>query len=390
VTAAVTAQLVVFGRPFAALRLRVRIENGVSYDLLPHGDNVAGRAAPDGDRVAELLRLYDEPCVHLDERLVHRILADNIDELCARTEKTLTGVTDAAGAESLGGKDLFYFGGDPGDLRVMPYNDGRHMTVKVIGTNEAQTEVPDKISVGKCLLIHPQDHYVMGILDVAALSSLRTAVGILLGRQASHPGEARAPRLGIVGAGRVGFYTALAFQRAGLIDSCAVYDPAPGAVERMRELCRLEAGPGIVPCSSLTELLGGCDSVALATDARQPVLGRADIETYGLRFVASVGADADNLRELGDDLPGAVSFLVGSPLYFCLGDLKRWQQRGLLHPGEVTYLHQALAAPRPTAEATCYVSTGFPMLDHAAATLAYEIATAHGLGRPLHTPRTTR
>ncbi|MDV5145425.1 hypothetical protein R1T08_14690 [Streptomyces sp. SBC-4] len=343
--------------------------------------------------MAELLRLHDEPCVHLDELLVHRILVDHIDELCARTEKTLTGVADTArGAESFGGKDLFYFEGAPGDLRVMPYNDGRAMTVKVIGTNEAQTEVPDKISVGKCLLIHPQDHHVMGILDVAALSSLRTAVGILLAWQAAHAGEASGPRLGIVGTGRVGFYTALAFQRAGLIESCAVYDPAPGAVERMRELCRIEAGPGVVACDSLADLLASCDSVALATDAHQPVLGRADIGTYGLRFVASVGADADNLRELDDDLPGAVSFLVGSPLCFCLGDLRRWQQRGLLHPHEVTYLHQALAAPRrPTAEATCYISTGFPMLDHAAATLAYEIATAHGLGRPLtHTFRTTR
>ncbi|MFD4867083.1 hypothetical protein [Streptomyces sp. NPDC058412] len=142
---------------------------------------------------------------------------------------------------SFGSKDLFSFDGAPGDLRVMPYNDGRHMTVKVIGTNEARTEVPDKISVGKCLLVHPQDHHVMGILDVAALSSLRTAVGILLAWRAAHPGAVPGPRLGIVGAGRVGFYTAPAFQRTGLIDSCAVYDPAPGAVGRLREPCRLEA-----------------------------------------------------------------------------------------------------------------------------------------------------
>ncbi|MFZ3499167.1 hypothetical protein ACODT5_39160 [Streptomyces sp. 5.8] len=345
--------------------------------------------------MAELLRLHDEPCLHLDETLVHRILVDHIDELTARTEKILTGVTDADAAsrpESFGGKDLFYFDGVPGDLRVMPYSDGQQMTVKVIGTNEARTEVPDKISVGKCLLIHPQDHYVMGVLDVAALSSLRTAIGILLGRQAAFTGEAPAPRLGIVGAGRVGFYTALAFQRAGLIDSCAVFDPAPGAVERMRELCRLESGPAVVPCSSLAELLSRCDTVVLATDARRPVLGRADIDTYGLRFVASVGADADNLRELDDDVPTApVSFLVGSPLCFCLGDLKRWQQRDLLRPDGVTYLHQALGSPRASAGATCYISTGFPMLDHAAATLAYEIATAHGLGRSLTPPlRTAR
>lgn len=324
---------------------------------------------------------------------MHRILVDHIGELTARTGKMLTSVADAdGGATSFGDKDLFYFDGVPGDLRVMPYSDGQQMTVKVIGTNEARTEVPDKISVGKCLLIHPRDHYVMGVLDVAALSSLRTAVGILLGRQASSPGEAPAPRLGIVGAGRVGFYTALAFQRAGLIDSCAAFDPGPGAVERMLELCRLESGPAVVPCSSLTELLARCDSVVLATDARRPVLGGADIDAYGLRFVASVGADADNLRELADDVPGApVSFLVGSPLCFCLGDLKRWQQRDLLQPDGVTYLHQALAAPRGTAGPTCYISTGFPMLDHAAATFAYEIATAHGLGRPLApTPRTAR
>ncbi|WP_327251464.1 hypothetical protein [Streptomyces sp. NBC_01244] len=55
------------------------------------------------------------------------------------------------------------------------------------------------------------------------------------GRQAAQADTVAAPRLGVVGAGRVGFYTALAFQRAGLIDSCAAFDPAPGAVERTRE-----------------------------------------------------------------------------------------------------------------------------------------------------------
>ncbi|MGH3863274.1 hypothetical protein [Actinokineospora sp.] len=64
-----------------------------------------------------------------------------------------------------------------------------------------------------------------------------------------------------------------------------------------------------------------------------------------------------------------------------LGDLKRWQQLGLVP--EVTYLHQALAAPRNDPGPSCYISTGFPLLDHVAATLAYEIATTNGLGHQL-------
>ncbi|MGH3863275.1 hypothetical protein [Actinokineospora sp.] len=233
-----------------------------------------------------MLRLHDEPCVYLDEVLVHRILLDHIDELCTRMRTTLTGLGDP-GAEAFGGKDLFYFDDAPGDLRVMPYHDGATMTVKIIGTNEAGTVVPDKISVGKAVVIHPQDHHVMGILDVAALSSIRRAIGILLAWQALNHGGPK-PNLGVVGAGRVGAYTALAFQRAGLIDSCVAYDSNPVAVQRMHELCELESGPRVRAAATLPHLLAESDAVALTSAAQQPLLGRADVDKYALRFVGSV------------------------------------------------------------------------------------------------------
>lgn len=339
----------------------------------------------EGADLRDLLRLAHEPCLYLDDLLLHRILVDHLPELTRRLEQLVRAAAAAEGGTvtaAFGGKTLFNTPAVQGDVRVMPFQDGADMTVKVIGTNETGEEVPDKISVGKCLVLHPNDHYVRAVLDVCVLSSLRTGLGVLLAWTAAY-GQ-RAPRLGVIGAGRVGFYTALAFHRAGLAESCAVFDPSPAMQDNFEKLSALEGGPAVTRRDTLEELLADCDAVVLATSAETPILGRAEIEKYALDFVGSVGADADNLWELADDIPGSVQLMVGSPLCPMLGDLKRWQEQDLLKEQDLTYVHQVLTGRRELPDGpVCYISTGFPLLDHVVAQLAYEVAVREGLGQAL-------
>ena len=64
--------------------------------------------------------------------------------------------------------------------------------------------------------------------------------------------------------------------------------------------------------------------------------------------------------------------------------MKRWLIRDLIQEREIAYLHQALSDKPTIGKPICYVSTGFPLLDHVAAKLAFERAQQEGLGQSIH------
>jgi ornithine cyclodeaminase/alanine dehydrogenase-like protein (mu-crystallin family) len=330
---------------------------------------VIQRSAP--STIATLLRLAPEPCVYLDDLQVHRLLIDHLPDVVARLEAALRLVGSPPTLESpYGLKKVYRLGDTPGDFRIMAYADAATMSVKLIGTNEASTVVPDKISVGKLAVVHPVDHHIMALLDACVLSSLRTALGIAVAFRAS--GLSAPRRLGIVGGGRVGIYTALAFQRLGLADEVTLSDVSPQRLRDAAAVLAIEHGPTVMFAPAET-ILNRCDTVVLATTARTPILGGPDLNGRPIRFLASVGADADNLSELHPDVICRVRLVIGSPLCLGLGDLRRWAADDLL-PATACYLHDLVSGRSQVGGSgpICYVSTGFPLLDHVAALAAVE------------------
>lgn len=321
--------------------------------------------------IATLLRLAPEPCVCLDDVQMHRLLIARVPLLVERLEARLRAVASAPEIEQPHGlKTVYQLGDTPGDFRIMAHADGTTMTVKLIGTNEAGTVVRDKISVGKLAVVHPVDHHVMALMDACVLSSLRTALGVAVAFRATALPAPR--RVGIIGAGRVGIYTALTFQRLGLADEVMLSDVSPQRVRDAATVLAIEHGP-VATAGSADAVLDQCDAVVLATTARAPIVCGRDLAGRPVRFLASVGADADNLSELDRDILPRVRLVVGSPVCLGLGDLRRWVRDGLLLE-PISYLHDVVAGPgaAESLDPVCYVSTGFPLLDHVTAMVALE------------------
>lgn len=129
------------------------------------------------EQIKTLLRLHDEPCQYISEMQAHAVLMRHSGEFFERLEALYRDWGAGALTVDLPVKQVFNRAGVAGDFRVMPCTiDALALNaVKVIGTNEEQRHIRDKICVGKAMLIDPDDHHVFALFDVCALSSFRTA-----------------------------------------------------------------------------------------------------------------------------------------------------------------------------------------------------------------------
>ncbi len=169
--------------------------------------------------------------------------------------------------------------------------------VTIIGTNEEERVVRDKISVGKALLLHPSDHHVEAIFDVAALSSFRTAAISVLAYK--YGGYRHDDVAGIVGSGRIGYNTATLLRQWMGLSRLLVHDDADARKNAFTETANAFFG-GAVHGAGLAELCRDSHAVFLAPTSSQPVVD--GLRGRDARFISSVGADADNLSELAPDV----------------------------------------------------------------------------------------
>ena len=269
-------------------------------------------------------------------------------------------------------KQVFATEGLEGDFRVMPCViqgfEGRLIkVVKVIGTDIEQRVVRDKISVGKALLLHPQDNFVQAVFDVAALTSFRTAAISVLAYKHLAKGN---QKVGIVGTGRVGFYTALILHRWLGVRELLVEDKS------LEHLGNFLKGVGLtfpklkVEGGNLNKLCGRCSSLFLTTNTRAPIL--SDKNAGHLKFISSIGADSDTLSELEGDILRDRSIFTDSKSNIGFGDLKRWQKAGLLRKRPVTELREITGRRRKIKGKALFVSTGIALHDALACQFLYE------------------
>jgi ornithine cyclodeaminase/alanine dehydrogenase-like protein (mu-crystallin family) len=324
------------------------------------------------DVVSRLLRLPNEPCVHYPEQTVHAALMDSLCPFMDALERFYRAWSEDESAVRQPPKHVFQRTGVRGDWRVMPCAidrvwpaaDGADAgidAVKVIGTNEEERVVADKISVGKALLLHPTDHFVEAIFDVAALSSFRTAAISVLAYK--YCGHRRDHSAGIVGAGRVGFYTAVILREWLGIEHLVVHDLDE---RRGEDFLAALAGwyGGRVRIAILDSVRRDSQALFLATTSQQPLIdGRLD---HHMPFIASVGADADNLSELNADVLDGRMLLSESQQNIAFGDLKRWHEAGLIRPADLIMLPHLLAAAArgtPVTTPAVFISTGAAVQD---------------------------
>ena len=314
-----------------------------------------------------LLRLAPEPCVHFSEQLVHEILCTHAREFMDRLNAFYHDWQDETEID-LPVKQVFSQPQLAGDFRVMPCTIAKRKLkmVKIIGTNEARKTVVDKICVGKAALIDYYDNHIYALFDVCALSSFRTAAISCLAFQL---GRKNHLTTGLIGCGRIGFYTAYLLHHWCHIDRLYVHDPSAENFQRFAQLCRHYLPELAVDQCTKDALLEHSSALFLATTADTAICNRNN--SSHLQFISSVGADADNLSEIDASLLTTHQLVTDSVQSACLGDMSRWKNDGLLTQN-LTELRTLHSMPLLDAQQILFISTGVAVQDALACQFIYQ------------------
>ena len=268
-------------------------------------------------------------------------------------------------------KQLFKVPYAEGDFRIMPciiHGDYRIKSVKIIGTNEENRTVHDKISVGKSFLIHPYDNYIHAMFDACVLSSFRTAAISVLAYKTVVSDTTKSTAL--AGTGRIGFYTALLLHQHLGVQDFFYYDPNLQNRQNFEKLASLYLPDAQVHFLALEKLGENADSLFIATNSHHAIFDKASAEAFA--FVSSVGADADNLSELDDSIPEKRTVVTDSKQSVMLGDLRRWQKKGLLTEASLVELKEIIGdATIGNKEPFLFISTGIAVQDALTAQFIY-------------------
>ncbi|MBI5463095.1 MAG: hypothetical protein HY941_12995 [Gammaproteobacteria bacterium] len=331
-------------------------------------------------RVIEFLRLSPEPHRHVSEREIHALLSDRPADYLAFMRTRLEALASGALELELPPKQLFTDPQRTGDFRVMPCvtrdPDSVTKTVKLVGTNLIQHEVPDQITVGRAFALHPRENFVTHTFEACLLSSARTGACAALARTLLAP---QIRSLGIVGAGRVGWYAAVYTCASQPPQELRFCDRDKSRAETAARLLR-ELYPDINVVA--TDLATTCavDTLILATTARESIVSPQDTTAT---LTISLGADTDDQRELDNAWATAAEIYIDTQDSARFGDLHRWVDAGLLDSTRLTDMFSLLRSPvaqNPT-NRQVFVSTGSALFDN--------LTIAYLLERLQTPPRTT-
>lgn len=319
------------------------------------------------DAELRVLRTSPEPCVVLDDLCVHRLLSESpqdfFDHLLARLRDIAAGRINV----ELPPKQVFADGagddGNTGDFRVMPCvtrsADGVIKTVKLVGTNLAQRQVPDQITVGKALVIDAAENFITHVVDACLLSSARTGLCAAL---AIHLLARRWRRLMVIGSGRVGYYSALYASSCCGVEEIKFMDEDPARAQTAAQA--MAARMPRLRCSAGTPgKPGDCDIVVLATTSHQPLCAPPG---WGADLVVSLGADTDNQSELDPDWATVADLYVDASDTARFGDLRAWIAAGLVEEKNINKINDLFISPalslshRPR----LFISTGSALFDN--------------------------
>jgi len=314
------------------------------------------------DELKSLLRLQDEPCIFISDIEAHDILMTNsiefMDELKILYKEWGSGKKWVTIPE----KKIINTPNLTGDFRVMPCItdfSGGIKAVKVIGTNEENRTIKDKISVGKMLLIDWYDNYTYAILDACVLSSFRTAAISLLSFSLVY--DKKEDSVGLLGLGRVGFYTAILLHRWLGVTHINCYDNNPEISKKFVKLLLYYAPNLTLNMLEKELLIKDSTSLFLATDSEISLLNVKN--SSHLKFISSVGADADNLSELDETVIQGYHIITDSIQSMLLGDMKIWNDKKLLFKEDVVELKDIINSKNRLKESVLFISTGVALQD---------------------------
>jgi len=324
--------------------------------------------------IQELLRLEDEEHIHFTELQIHDVLVEHIPEFMEYLKTFYEKWHSSDTLVNLPKKQVFQTEDINGDFRIMPcmINENYNIkAVKVIGTNEENKVIKDKICVGKAFLIHPYDNYIYAMFDVCVLSSFRTAAISVLAYHLLQTSQKSA--IGIIGTGRIGFYTALILHKWLQVDHFYCNDINQKNRENFLKLKEQYMPHVRIDFIDVNEMETTCESVFLATDSTQAILNAQNAQKF--KFISSVGADADNLSELDASLLEERTIVTDSYHSMMLGDLKVWEDRNIIDQNSVIELSTLLNDKNTQMQKILFISTGIATQDALISQFVYDKLT---------------
>jgi ornithine cyclodeaminase/alanine dehydrogenase-like protein (mu-crystallin family) len=308
----------------------------------------------------QVLRVHDEPYRFYNDWEVHDLLTRKPIEYLDHLLALLDSLARQESAIELPHKLVFEDEGAMSDFRVMPcvlrHPERVRKTVKLVGTNTRQRQVPDQITVGKAFALASEENYISAGFAGCLLSSARTgACAATAVRLLARTAE----RVLIVGAGRVGYYAAYYIAALGNTAEFIFHDRLE---ERAQYAARaLQQAYPAIDCTTAMEKAPDAAVVVLATDSLKPVYGEGR-PTAGL--IISLGADTHWQHELSPDLLNNAGICVDTLDSFSYGDLRLWREEGRISRDRVTDLLGLLRErPEPDGQ-TVFISTGSALFDN--------------------------
>jgi len=310
-----------------------------------------------------VLRVNKEPYRYFTESDIHASLIEKPRQYLGHLRSCLEAISAGTANMALPAKQIFTDIETEGDFRVMPcvidYPERTIKTVKLVGTNTLQQVVADQITVGKAFMIDSDENFISHIFEGCLLSSART--GACAALAAEHLGK-DSHKLVIIGAGRVGYYSALYISTLLPIDSIVIHDLDGQRSSECAEQLAMQL-PGCTVSSSSHMPAEGCDILVLATTSRSSIYQQDSIPA-GL--VISLGADTDSQHEVDQYWSTRAALYVDTLDSQRYGDLRQWLSAGLIDSSDLTDLFTVIreGITEKAVQPRLFISTGTALFDN--------------------------
>ena len=310
-----------------------------------------------------VLRVSNEPYSYFTESQIHAALIDQPQQYLSHLRNCLESIAEETARLNLPAKKIFTDIDTDGDFRVMPcvieYPDRTVKTVKLVGTNTLQQVIPDQITVGKAFMINEKENFISHIFEGCLLSSART--GACAALAAERLGK-DSRKLVIIGAGRVGYYSALYISTLLPVNEILIHDLDD---QRARE-CAEQLASQLIDCDvSASQAMPdeSCDILVLATTSQTSIYQH---NSTPARLVISLGADTDNQHEVNQYWATRAKLYVDTLDSQRYGDLREWLNAGLITSLDLTDLFTVIrkGINEKTEQPRLFISTGTALFDN--------------------------
>jgi len=235
---------------------------------------------------------------------------------------------------------------------------------------------------GVLVLCDGENGRPLALMDSIEITILRTGAATAVA--AKFLARPESSRVTVFGCGNQGRVQLRALSRVLAIREAFAFDAEPAAAERFARELSPALGIAITPVDDPGAAVRESDVCVTGTPSRRAFLRRADVLPG--TFVAAVGADAPDKKELEPDLLAGARLVVDS-LEQCerIGELHHALEAGVIGRSAVhAELSEIVAGTKPgrqsAEEITVFDSTGVALEDVAAAAAVYENALRSGAG----------